>query len=1089
MGLLSVTKSYLLKTIGFCAVYGLATFAADAQTDSSAQIAELSEMLNSVWVLTAAALVMLMQVGFLLLEAGMVRSKNSINAAMKNAMDFAVSALAFAAIGFMIAFGMAGGFPIGADVSLIMLNGMESSDLVFFIFQVMFCGTAATIVSGGVAERMRLSSYTIGSLFIGALIYPVFVQWAWGNALGENTGAFLANMGFVDFAGSTVVHATGGWLTLAACLVLGPRQGKFDRQGRPVRFSGHSAVLASAGALLLFMGWLGFNGGSTLAADASLGMIIANTVLAGVAGTTAGYVWTMCRHRAVLPEKVLYGMIGGLVAVTAGCAVLTPAGAMLVGVAGAVIATAGNEFLERYLRIDDAVGAVGVHALAGVAGTVLLAVLAPVENLPVESRLGQLGVQAFGSGLNFLWAFGSGYLFFLALRKTLGIRVHRDAERHGLNETEHGTRLGIGHVEEAMEDLVGGTADLNARLLVDPGDEAERLVLTFNALLDNLQAQENRRTVERESQRAVEEAERLSALADATFEALCLSVDGVIIDGNAALCRLLGSDLETLRGKPLDSFIESGNVDELEAISEGAAAPVCEIKLKNGQGEHIPAEVRGRDILYKGKTTRVLAIVDVRERKKAEARIRFLAQHDPLTGLPNRALFNERLIEMIDRTVAQGVLSAVILIDLDRFKDVNDLYGHGAGDEVLTATSQRLEEIVGPRDTVARLGGDEFAVLQIDISFRNQTADLALRILQELNRPIALSDGNKVNVGASLGIALCPKDGIEEVSLISRADTALYHSKNQGRNCYAMFEPGMDEHVRKRQLLELDLSSALEEKQLEVHYQPRLTVQDATIRSYEALVRWKHPERGYISPGEFIPVAEGCGQIIKIGEWVMRTACATAARNDTISRVSVNASPLQFRDKNFIEMINRALQDTGLDPERLEIEITESVLIDDDQRALAIFRRLKDLGVKIALDDFGTGYSSLSYLSRFPFDSIKIDQSFVEGLDDSGSGFEIIDTIVRLGRALNMNIVAEGVETLPALAALVSCGCDEIQGYLVGRAEPVERALAYAPASVTALLSDEAQITALRRKLDEMRAAVASPAEADPFDERKVAAQ
>tara|TARA_Y100000052_G_scaffold27591_2_gene37061 strand:+ start:18109 stop:21309 length:3201 start_codon:yes stop_codon:yes gene_type:complete len=1048
----------------------LAGLPALAQTSSAVQdpMAEFQSVLDAVWVIVAAALVMLMQVGFLLLEAGMVRSKNSINVAMKNMMDFSVSTLAFALVGFMFAFAASGPLVFGWDVGMIGLRELTSEQLIFFIFQAMFCGTAATIVSGGVAERMRLSSYTIGSLVIGAVIYPVFVHWSWGSALQPNSGAFLGNMGFIDFAGSTVVHATGGWLTLAACLILGARHGRFREDGSPVRFSGHSAVLAATGAILLYIGWIGFNGGSTVAADLSIGSIIAVTLLAGSTGTIVGYVWTMVRDRTVLPEKILCGLIGGLVAVTAGCAVLDTLGAILIGIMGAVAAISLNEFLEKRFRIDDAVGAIGAHAGAGLVGTLALAWLAPAANLPM-SRLAQFSIQATGVGINFVWAFGTGLVFFYGLKKCLGMRVALEAEDTGLNESEHDTRIGIGHVEKAMGQLVEGTADLNVRLPADPGDEAERLILTFNALLDNLQSIEKERSEAKDVQRSQEEAERLSALADATFEALCLSVDEVTIDGNAALSRLIGADLADIRGTQLHDWFSHQDLHQIEKLTEAKESDTTDISIRNVDGELIPVEVRGRNIVYREKMTRVLAIVDIRERKKQEERIRFLAQHDTLTGLPNRAVFNERLQQMIERTVNQGVLSAVLLIDLDRFKDVNDLYGHGAGDEVLTTTAERLNAEVSSRDTVARLGGDEFAILQIDITFSNQSADLAMRLLHSLNKPIALSDGNHVNVGASIGIALCPKDGIEDVSLITRADTALYHSKSQGRNRYAMFEPGMDDHVRRRQLLELDLAVALENEQFKLHYQPRLETQSGEIASYEALLRWDHPTRGAVSPGEFIPVAEGSGQIIRIGEWVMKTACTDAANGKSQGRVSVNASPLQFRDQNFVDMVRNALSVSGLKPSRLEIEITENVLIDDDERAIAIFKKLKSLGVKIALDDFGTGYSSLGYLSRFPFDSIKIDRSFVQNLEAEGNAREIIETIIRLGRALNMNIVAEGVETSEAFSTLVQSGCNEIQGYFVGAAEPLGKLLRAPPEKVLQVLSEEACVTALRAMAMDMR--------------------
>lgn len=1008
---------------------------ADATT---ASVAELRLMIDWVWVLFAASLVFMMQIGFLLLEAGMVRSKNSINVALKNVLDFVFSALAFSAAGFMLAFGASSVLPVGWDAGLLMLRQADPQTLVFFVFQVMFCGTAATIVSGAVAERMKLKSYVAGSFVIGAVIYPVFVHWAWGAGLGPNDGAFLANMGFIDFAGSTVVHGTGGWISLAACLVLGARAGRFDAAGRPVRFAGHSPVLAACGALFLFVGWIGFNGGSTLAATPAIAHIIVNTVVAGAAGGVVGLLLGQSPAGLVLPEKPITGVIGGLVAITAGCNVLDPAGSLVIGAVGAAISLYGNDLLEQRFRIDDAVGAIGVHAFAGAAGAILLAVLAPAANLSM-GRLELLGVQAIGVGVNFLWSFGTGLVLFWSLRQTIGLRVTADQEERGLNESEHGARLGVGHVEDALGKLASGASRPGLRLPVSAGDEAERLTRTFNALLDNMEREEQSRSIEKDAARATEEAERLSAFADATFEGLCISIDGVIADGNAALGRLLGLETGQLRGRRLADFIAPGHAGELEQLAASDDSAAREICIIDSRGALVPVEVRGRDIEFRGEARRVLAIVDLRERKAAEARIHHLAQHDPLTGLPNRTLFNERLTSMIERTVRDGVMSAVILIDLDRFKDVNDLYGHGAGDEVLKATAERLKTSLRRRDTAARLGGDEFAVLQVDIDFVNQAADLAHRLVEELNKPIQLLNGTKVRVGASVGVAICPKDGLESVRLVTRADTALYHAKDRGKNCYAIYEDGMDEHVRRRQVIELLLDAALEEDQFELYFQPRMAVANAAFASYEALIRWRHPERGLVSPGEFIPVAEGSGRIVKIGEWVLRSACFTAAARPEMPRVSVNVSPLQFRDRGFAESVRRALKDSDLSPSRLEIEITENVLINDDQLASSVFRELKQMGVCIALDDFGTGYSSLGYLSRFAFDSLKIDQSFVRGLSDGESAGAIVETIIRLGRALEISVVAEGVETPGELAFLVAAGCDEVQGFLVGRPQPCER--------------------------------------------------
>ncbi|MGE3143764.1 MAG: ammonium transporter, partial [Hyphomonadaceae bacterium] len=368
--MIDVRRATMLAA-GSAALFGMSAAASAEPAGAAAP----QQQLDMVWVLLAAALVFFMQTGFLLLEAGMVRSKNSINVAQKNFLDFMASGLVFAAVGFMVAFGASAAFgPIGWDKRFFLLADLDPWLSAFFVFQVMFCGTAATIVSGAVAERMKLSSYVICAVVLAALIYPVFTHWAWGAALGANAGAFLANMGYIDFAGSTVVHATGGWFALAACIILGARQGRFGPDGKVRRMSGHNPVLAAAGALILFVGWIGFNGGSTLAANGDIAHIILNTILAGCAGGVAGYVCGWAADGIVLPDKAVNGCIAGLVAVTAGCAVLNPMGSVAVGVLGAAAAIAGNALLER-LRIDDAVGAVGVHGFAGAVGTLGLALL------------------------------------------------------------------------------------------------------------------------------------------------------------------------------------------------------------------------------------------------------------------------------------------------------------------------------------------------------------------------------------------------------------------------------------------------------------------------------------------------------------------------------------------------------------------------------------------------------------------------------------------------------------------------------------------------------------------------------------------
>ncbi|SDJ68875.1 PAS domain S-box-containing protein/diguanylate cyclase (GGDEF) domain-containing protein [Bradyrhizobium sp. Rc2d] len=429
----------------------------------------------------------------------------------------------------------------------------------------------------------------------------------------------------------------------------------------------------------------------------------------------------------------------------------------------------------------------------------------------------------------------------------------------------------------------------------------------------------------------------------------------------------------------------------------------------------------------------LVAVVDITERREAEARIAHMAHHDGLTDLANRALYQERLGKALEYGYAAGQRVAVLCIDLDRFKNVNDSFGHPTGDRLLKQVADRLRSRVAGNNLAARLGGDEFAIIMAAAS-PNEVSDFAAEVIRNLSAPYEIDD-KEVVIGASIGIALSPGDGATSEELMRNADMALYRAKQDGRGVHRFFEREMDHQAQKRREMELDLRRAFANGEFELHYQPLIDIACDKISGFEALLRWRHPEKGMISPAEFIPVAEDLGLITLIGEWVLREGCNEAAKWPREIKLAVNLSPVQFRSRNLVQVVISALASSGLSPNRLELEITESVFLEESDANLAILHQLRQLGISISMDDFGTGYSSLSYLRSFPFDKIKIDRSFIKDLTKRSDCIAIVRAISGLGRSLNITTVAEGVETVDQLDRLRDEGCDEVQGFLFSGAK------------------------------------------------------
>lgn len=521
------------------------------------------------------------------------------------------------------------------------------------------------------------------------------------------------------------------------------------------------------------------------------------------------------------------------------------------------------------------------------------------------------------------------------------------------------------------------------------------------------------------------ERRRFEEFADFAVEGLAICDGHTIVWANRGLESLLPGSVGSFVGRSLTSLLPATVVDRLSGDSE--------IDARLGDGvDATPVRVITKIIQFGGRPHTVVAFRDQRDRLRAEAEMRRLADTDPLTGLANRARFNDVLDRLLSSRRAEEREFALLSLDLDRFKHVNDAHGHAAGDALLLRVAGRLSTIVRQGSLVARIGGDEFSIIAIGLGGPEGVRALADRIVEFLSRPFVI-DGHVHEIGTSVGVALAPSDGSTASVLIRSADLALYRAKEDGGSAFRMFESGMDARMQARRGIELALRRAVARQEFHLVYQPQVDAKTGVYTGAEALIRWHDPTRGVVLPSEFIPIAEETNLIAGIGEWVLHTACAEASTWPSHLNIAVNLSPVQFRDPRLYSIVESALAESGLPGHRLELEITESSLIQDEAGVLSVLRAFRELGVRISLDDFGTGYSSLGHLHRFPFDRIKIDRSFVSRAPDDPDCAAIVRAVVSLGTSLGMETTAEGVETDAQRRFVADEGCDQIQGYLFSR--------------------------------------------------------
>ena len=883
------------------------------------------------WLLTSAFLVFLMQAGFLCLESGKVRSKNSINVAAKNISDFIVAVAVYWILGFALMFGDSFHGLFGTS-EFFFGDEQTPFQLSFFVFQVMFCGTAATLLSGAVAERMTFEGYIYGTLILSAVIYPISGHWAWSSIYTENNIGWLEGIGFVDFAGSTVVHSVGGSVALAAILIIGPRLGRFDTDKKFPQ--GGNLPIAALGVLLLWLGWFGFNGGSTLVLNDQVPLIILNTCISAAFGGLIASVIHFYHHRFIDVSYILNGVIAGLVAITACCHSVTPKEAMIIGLGAGIVVYYGTIGIEK-LKIDDAIGVVPAHLFAGIWGTLSVALFSDLSILNTGlSRLEQFNSQLIGVLSIFVFSFIASYVLFKVINIFSPLRVSAKNEAVGMNISEHRAStelidlLGSMHVQQTEGKFSDSVPE-------EPFTEVGQIAKQYNKVIKRVNREMTQRDDAIDQFRSSEK--RKSAILDSSMDSIItVNLEGDILEFNPASEKIFGYLKRSVMGKNfIDLFIQEKDQKTIKeslkhqfSSSQGLVHDRRNIIVLNSQASgEFPAEVSvtrtNLGSVLKNEFT--LHIRNISRQSKLQKKLKQLAYSDALTGLYNRTYLMNCLEGFIENPVNDTQSLVLFFIDLDRFKHINDTLGHKAGDTLLCEVAKRLTEVTCSSDVIARWGGDEFIVMMEGEFNQTSIKAKAQEMLDIMRTPIEL-EGHMVNILTSIGVASSQVGKADAQELIKQADTAMYHTKKNGRNNYQLFKPEMEDDDIVNFTYEQDIRDAITDpEQFYFVYQPKVNQHDEVV-GFEALARWLHPDGNYISPTVFIPIAEDSKVIITIGELSIETALKQQVewrkQGLNLVPISVNISGKHLVSEQLIPFITMQLEKNNISGEHLEVEIT-----------------------------------------------------------------------------------------------------------------------------------------------------------------------